>query len=290
MNPTELPPPRYVVEDPKGNHRYRIRRPDGTTSERLKSVTGVLAVINKPALVNWAARVACEQIESRLRSLAATAPSVVLTDEWIAAVVAEGKKRPTAVKDEAADLGTAAHAAFEAIIANRVPDVPPAIRPAVDEFRRWLATSGTVIVAQEIPVGSDKHQFGGRLDALGWRPGKGFGILDWKTSNGIYAEYALQTAGGYALAVEEQYGLLIEWVDIARFPKKAPWGSEVVPVTDIATARRAFLSALSLGRDLDAPLLGEPTYSTFAENAAAVEATRENARATNGKATAKLGF
>ena len=258
----KLPKPKYTVSDV--NHKYSIMLPSGETIGPLKSVTTILDVISKPALYQWYARMACEQIEQRLMVIAGQ--NIRLTPDWITEVVAEGRKRPKVVKDEAAELGTAAHAAFEALIKGASPIAPPEIAPAIEEFRRWLGQTKTTIVAQEVRVGSAKYKFGGRFDALGEREGK-IGILEWKTATGLYPEFALQTAGGYAIAVEEQYpGTKIEWVDIARFPKKSPWGTEICPVIDMAAAREGFLAALTLTRALKADLIGAASYSTFAEN------------------------
>jgi hypothetical protein len=286
----KLPAAAYAVTDPTGRHRYQIELPSGQIIPCECSVTGVLDVISKPALYNWYAKTACEQIRKRLLELSQAGRNVELTEQWIEAVVAEGRKRPTAVKDEAADLGTAAHAGFEDVLAGREPKVPTVIRPAIAEFETWLANTHTEIVESELPVGSATNRFGGRLDGLGYRDGA-WGIVDFKTSSGIYNEYALQTAGGYAIAVEEQYpGVLIEWADIVRFPKVAPWGSEAKPVADMTTARQAFLCALGLKRGLSRELIGPASYSTFAANAAAAEATRAGAKAKKAKATAKVGF
>ena len=253
----KLPTPRYTVDDPGNNHKYRIvGGPD-----KLASVTTILSSIAKPALYAWYAKMACDQIESRLKAMVGS--DVKLTDEWISEVIAEGRKRPNVVRDEAAELGTAAHLAFEAILKGEEPVAPDAIKQTIREFKTWFKSTDTEIVAQELPVASYIHEYGGRIDAIGYRDGK-WGILDWKTSTGIYAEMAFQVGGGYASAVEEQYGIKIEWADIVRFPKKEPWGTEVKPVKDLDLAKQGFFAALALTRLNDVDLiLGEPTYTTI---------------------------
>lgn len=271
-----LPQSRYQVTDPAGKHKYQIEIPGHDPITGLKSVTTVLGVISKPALYAWYAKTACDQIHAALQPL--VGQRVELTQQWVDRVVAEGRKRPTKVKDEAAELGTMAHAAFDEILAGKEPKVPDQIRSAVDEFRKWFAASGIEVVASELAIGSAEYQFGGRIDAIGYRNGQ-WGILDWKTGAGIYGEYALQTAGGYAIALEEQFpGIKVEWVDIVRFAKKEPWGSEVRPVADMENARRGFLDALDLCKALEVPMIGEASYSTFAENSAAADDLREKAR------------
>lgn len=279
----KLPTPTYTVDDPDGNHRYRIV--DGNNVvEKLASVTGILGSIAKPALYAWYAKMACEQIESRLKAMVGS--DVKLTDEWIAEVIAEGRKRPNVVRDEAAELGTAAHAAFEAILNGVEPTAPDAIKQTLTEFKTWFKSTDTEIVAQELPVASLKYHYGGRIDAIGYRDGK-WGILDWKTSTGIYPEMAFQVGGGYAIAVEEQYGIKVEWADIVRFPKKEPWGTEVKPVKALPLARQGFLAALALTRLNNVEsVLGEPTYSTIPK-AVATAKMRKKAVKTVREATEK---
>jgi len=283
-----LPEPAYTVTDPDGKHKYQIELPSGGTIRELESVTGVLNVINKPALINWATKTACDLIQGRLSCV--VGQRIELTEEWINGVVAEGRKRPKAIKDEAANLGTMAHEAFEEIMAGRAPKVPTAIQSAIEEFKKWFDSSNTEIVATELPIASELNRFGGRLDAVGYRNGT-WGILDWKTGSGIYGEYALQTAGGYAIAMEEQYpGVKIEWVDIVRFSKKEPWGSEVRPVVALEVARDGFLSALRLSRALKVGLIGQPSYTTFAAVAAEAENLRRESKQKSKEKTSLVGF
>ena len=284
-----LPTPKYVVSDPKENHRYRIELPNGTVVEKLVSVTGVLDVISKPALYQWYAKSACELIRQKLNTLANV--PIVITPEWIDEVVAEGRKRQDKIKDEAAEIGTAAHAAFERIIRGEpLGAVPPSVAEPAAEFARWFAKTNIRIVASELPVGSITHRFGGRIDALGVVGDDEWVLLDWKTSNGLYPEMALQVGGGYALALAEQYGVSVGRAYIARFSKKEPWGSECCELLDIAAAQRGFISALELKHTLAEALIGEPVYSTFAARAEQSEKTATKARKAAKARVGTLGF
>ena len=285
----KLPTPKYIVLDPEGKHRYQIWEENaGCLAGDLDSVTGVLNVINKPALVNWAAGAACDLIKAEL--LGALDQNVRISAEWIDSVVAAGRKRPKQIKDQAADVGSQAHAAFEGFLKGETLMIAvPEIKDMVGELEKWHAQSKTTIVATELPVGSLLHRFGGRIDAIGWRDGK-WGLPDWKTSSGIYPEMALQVAGGYAIAIEEQYGIKIEWADIVRFSKKAPWGMEIKPVVDMAAAKRGFFAAMALQRELGAQLLGEATYSTFAQRAEQSAAEKKVLSTKLKKKTAAVGF
>ncbi len=299
---------------------------------KLKSVTGTLGVINKPLLIPWAtnqgiaraiasliakpgdidataawiaeAIKAAKKSTGRGQSWAAALTTAMakkyefggkleLSAAFLAALIEAASKQPDKVKDEAADIGSMVHAAIEAIIKGEEPHVPERIATPVAEFRTWFAGTKTEIVAQELAVGSVKHLFGGRLDAIGVRKIDGkwrWGIGDWKTSAGIYEEMALQVAGGYAIAAEEQFpGLKIEWADIVRFAKAEPYGSESKPVLNMDVARRAFLGALQLGRDLETEFFGPASYSTFEARAAAKDEGKAKTSAAI-KAPAAIGF
>lgn len=254
----ELPKPRYTVTD--NNHRYTITMPDGSTVGPLKSVTGVLDVIAKPALINWAAREAAAYFKAEiLRAGRGISPETL---EQIAADAAGAHRRKA---KDAADLGSACHDAFEAIINNREPaNLPPELVEPVNAFKAYRLQSDIEVVATELAVASLGLRYGGRLDFLGYSPSRGgWGIGDYKTSSGFYGnEYAYQAGGGYARAVEEQYGVDIKWSEVVRFSKKPPYESEARPVTDVRAAIAGFEEALALLRRNEVPLIGSPTFTS----------------------------
>lgn len=253
-----LPDPRYLVTDK--NHRYTIELPNGERVGPLKSVTGVIGIIDKPALKGWAAREAAKFFKTEILRLGSRALDVAML-EGIANDAAKAHMR---IAKDAADLGTACHNIFEAIIQGREPDVIPAelAEPAKD-FKRWRLSTDIEIVAVEPAVASVEHRFGGRIDAVGYSKERGgFGIVDYKTSSGFYGnEYAYQV-GGYAIALEEQFAIPVTWAEVIRFGKKPPYDSEGRAVVDMDAARLGFKTALALGRVNETPLLGPPTFST----------------------------
>lgn len=97
-------------------------------------------------------------------------------------------------RDEAAEAGTLAHDMIEAFILSRpAPDLA-GVNPQIAEratnafaqFREWWEQTRIEIVATERAYVSERHQFGGTVDAIG-RDTKGRIVLvDWKTSNGVY--------------------------------------------------------------------------------------------------------
>lgn len=226
----------------------------GSESIRYPSVTGFLSVINKPALVPWAKKEALSLVESALikRLDGKRCAKFILNKAWVDNVISDAKKRPDQLKDEAADLGTRAHAFIDLIIHGREPDaIPPEIDAPVRAFKDWWKSSGIELVMGDTKVASRIHGYGGSLDALGRRNGR-FIILDWKTSSGIYAEYALQVAA-YAQAFTETFGFPCKDAVIVRFGKKPPVEFEVKELADVKRSLDAFLAAKALKESLEKP-------------------------------------
>lgn len=246
------PVPRYKVElVVQGKaHLYDAAWEGG--HERYHSVTGYLSVIGKPALVPWAKKEALALVESAMikRLAGKDSARVVLNKSWISDLLQEAKRRPDQIKDQAADLGTRAHAFIDEIIHGREPaEIPAEILGPVRAFKDWWKGSGIELVMGDTKVASRLHGYGGSLDALGRRNGKLI-ILDWKTSSGIYPEYALQVAA-YAQAFEETYGAPCAGAVIVRFGKKLPIEFEVKELADLKLSLQAFLAAKTLKESLD---------------------------------------
>jgi len=278
----KLPEPKYIVSE--DNHKYSIVLPAGETIGPLKSVTGILQVLNKPALIGWAAREAANYFKAELLRLGRTALDPAMLDQM--AKDAAGAHRRKA--KDAADLGSKCHEIFQTIIQGKEPEMIPSelVEPTLD-FKRWRMQSDIEIVALELPVASLEYRFGGRLDAVGHSKTRGgFGIVDYKTSKSLeYGnEYSYQV-GGYAAALSEQYGIDVAWAEIVRFGKTAPFDSEARAVTDLPAATAGFLSAVALTRSGDVRLIGEPSFCTKT-----VRAVESPVSARKKNAASALGF
>lgn len=75
---------------------------------------------------------------------------------------------------------------------------------AFHNFKRWYSQNRMELIAGEVALVSEEHQFGGRLDAIGTETG--LALLDWKSGKGgsIYANFLYQLAG-YAILWEENF-------------------------------------------------------------------------------------
>lgn len=278
----KLPPARYAVGDV--NHKYTITMPDGSTIGPLISVTKVLSVIAKEALIGWAAREASDYFKGELLRLGARALDVATLEQ----IAKDAKMAHRRKSKDAADLGTAIHAACEDVVHGRESTaMNPAIVPPVNAFKRYRLQSDIEIVATELAVGSAEHAYGGRLDFLGYSKKRGWVLGDLKSSSGFYGvEYALQVAGGYGQALFEQYGIEISAAEIVRLSKKPPFEMEVRPITDVENSIDGFLTALKMVRINAMPLIGAPIFEHGGEEQAP-EAKKVVAKK---KTTSDMGF
>lgn len=159
----------------------------------ITGVTTILGVINKPALLSWAAGCAVDFI--------ATAQSLdagILKD----AVTAYAKKR-----DKAGDIGTLAHEIIAQYIQNQIADIkkpiaiPESVAPMYLNFVKWAEDNKVKFISSEQRVYSEKSWYCGTYDFDCEIDGKLY-LGDLKTSSGIYPEMFFQTAA-YQNAVQE---------------------------------------------------------------------------------------
>ena len=108
--------------------------------------------------------------------------------------------------------GTLVHEAVEAILLGQHPDVDPAVRPAVESFKKFLEANSIQVLPElvEKRVINFDHRYAGTVDALALINGK-FGVLDIKTSQAIYRDYNLQTAA-YMDALKHDHTLQTRWI------------------------------------------------------------------------------
>jgi hypothetical protein len=105
-------------------------------------------------------------------------------------------------KDDAADVGTLVHAKIEEhykgikakIDTEHFTEEQHAqADSALFAFFSWIENFKARIVETEIHLVDEEWQYGGTPDAVAW-VGSELCLLDWKTSNGVYADHLVQLA------------------------------------------------------------------------------------------------
>lgn len=170
----------------RGNSRYYVH-PD--TGAKVPGVTSVLGMLPKPFLQHWTGKVVAEYAIDNLGDMV----NLTLRGDRQGAIdYLKGAPRRTTAA--AAELGTLAHEAFEAIANGKDPKVSPDVVPFATLFRRMLDDTGLVVSLQEQTIYSEQWDYAGSFDGFGHIDGKPV-FIDYKTTrSGVHAEVAMQLA------------------------------------------------------------------------------------------------
>lgn len=142
---------------------------------------------------------------------------------WAWKLGTEGKDYRS-IRDAAGDAGTLAHSMIDAHIHGTQPIIAgdeETIRKATNAFNAYLAwqeNSKFQIQWTERQLVSEAHKYGGTPDAFGTLNNQPV-LIDWKSSNAVYADYLLQLAA-YAELIREVDGIEVQGFYLCRFSKE----------------------------------------------------------------------
>jgi hypothetical protein len=224
--------------------------------QKLPSVTHVLQVIGKPALIAWAAneeRAACLGAAADLYLDVAQTPPMtrpVYLSTLEARIGKEKAHRKTLAK--AGEIGSQAHALIEWDLRRSLGQVvgpePKVVDDAQWAFMAWQDWARAVDLkplAIEQVVFSLTHEYAGTLDLLAAVNGVTT-VVDWKTGKAIYAEAHLQNAA-YRTAINEMGHGPVSHGLIVRLPKvQTDPAFEVAESPALDELMPTFLHALGL--------------------------------------------
>lgn len=176
--------------------------------KKLPSVTTILGILNKPALMPWCAKITAAEF----RRLVEDGNTDLDEVEQLA------KKAYRAKSKEAMDIGTKVHEAiqnfFDSNLTMKADEVQDEdARRGFEAFLLWGATHDVDIISYEQVV-SDGETYAGRYDMLATVDGV-LTLVDFKTSTGIWPEYWMQTAA-YASCLQEN----VQAVAVLRIDKE----------------------------------------------------------------------
>ncbi len=212
----------FVYND--GQHKYTVSKKVGetwTTPVPVTGITTITSIINKEALVPWAAKITAETFVELLQG----DPSMKL-----AVAAAEARKAPQNAANKGKGAGTIAHKLVEALHKGKDVIMPedPEMRVVAENIKiQHLAFEKDFEpenIHVEKPMYSLKHDFAGTDDVLCKMGGKTI-LIDYKSTNrgyynpdGIYAENFAQL-GGQSILVEEMLGTEVDDLWIVNFAK-----------------------------------------------------------------------
>lgn len=224
-----------LAETVKGKGRH-YRHPE--TELLVPSVTNVLAMLNKPALVGWAAR----EVAMLAATMREVLPQMSYEDTVDLLKGAASRKG-----NSAGARGTTIHSWLEDMLLGRKP--PELTGQALDyeaAAQSWYDTFDPEVIATETTMFADGYA--GTADAVVRMHGEVW-LLDFKTSKAVYGEAALQAA---ALAngslwhdgVTPLTSVRIDRLGIVRIGLNGKW--ELKEVADRTAQLDAFLSLLNV--------------------------------------------
>ena len=188
----------------ESNHRYYY---DGKPVPGVTTILG--ATIPKPQLIPWAVRMACEYL-TKLIELGQT---IDINH------IEEARREHTRKKDEAADVGTLAHAWVENHIKGVDQEMPedPRVLNGVNAFLKWEEERKPKYLHSELRLYSKKWKVAGTADIVAI-VGDKIVLIDVKSGNGIYAEAYIQTSAYRAML--EEIDIKAESIEIIRISKE----------------------------------------------------------------------
>lgn len=221
------------------------------------SVTHVLSVIGKPALVNWAANtertLVCEAAADLYCDTAAI-PAKMSRPAYLSTLQARIGKTKAHQRElaKAGEIGTQAHQLIEWNLRRQLgqetgPE-PPVVDDAQWAFMAWQDWADSVQLkphAIEQVLWSHVHGYAGTMDLLADVKGV-LTLLDWKTGKAIYPEAFLQNAA-YQMALREMGHLAPRAGLIVRVPKvQTDPAFEVAEVPPVEPLFQTFLAVKQL--------------------------------------------
>lgn len=220
---------------------YKVR------GKRVPSVTTVLGKFQDPGgLMYWANSLAVEPlkeaitlVESVLKGWGGSASTRQSLQSFIRSKPLQ-RADYRRVGNKAAEAGTIAHNLVDLWIhsdpqtqknlATQTPEDIAVVTKcdlleatqalsAFSAFIEWESTNEFQLLETEVSLVSEKYNYGGTLDCLGYISGSKFILLDWKTSKRLYAEYIVQLSA-YGNLWNENWEPSVNEYHLVRFDKQ----------------------------------------------------------------------
>ncbi len=230
----------FGERDWKGNNIHIFKDKDGN---KIESVTSFTRVIDKPFLVPWAVKLTREFLIEKLSK------GAKITEE----LIHEAANQHNIAREASADIGTTIHKWIAQWIVGKGKkkiEIPKdeKVRNGILAFMKFQDEHKVKWLESEKIVYSKKHNYAGILDAVG-KIGKDTVLIDFKSSNGLYPEFAFQAAG-YQIAYEEEMKKKLDYKIIVGFGKETG-EFQIKEYRDGEEDKNAFLGCVYLKRRLD---------------------------------------
>src|SRR3990167_1747197 len=178
------------------NNEEHVHTLDGHALTGTSSIGNVLA---KPALIQWAANMACSYVKDNLTEM-----------ESLDEVLKEAKYAHKKKKEKAATEGTDLHAELEKFVKWQIRDGETVMSfdPKIEPFIEWSRANVKKFIASEAHCYDQDLFVGGITDCVAELNDGKLAVIDFKSSREAYITHFIQ-ASGYAIQIEKN-GLFSE--------------------------------------------------------------------------------
>jgi len=232
--------PEYsVLYQDKPYHKYWRLHKDGR-EEKIPSVTKITGILDKPALLGWAAGLTARFIIDQIPDI--KSGKLILTPDDAEKLYKKAKAEANRVKEEAGDYGTLIHKTVEDYvkykymgIGSHPKDLIPEAKKSLDSFKTLCGVLKlTRVLASEKILYSPQYNLGGTIDLVVEANSK-VEIWDLKTSSGFYPEMVMQFSA-YRDLWNENFEEKATGIRGIRLDKKdfLPYQKEFTQFQDIA--------------------------------------------------------
>lgn len=232
-----------ILDFIESKHWYKVN------GDFVPSVTGITkAAGGGDALIYWAVNCACDFLENAIP----VGESITLDELRKAAIIDGARSAHRKAKAKALTIGEQAHEWVEKYIKSRiagergVPELPvnTQIRSSVEAFLDWESQNKVSYRLSERKIYSKQYNYAGTLD-IEAETKDGLGVIDIKTSTGIWTSYKYQVAAYQNARVEETNDTYTS-SQIVRIPKDGGDVESYMLGDEYRTAFEGFLGCLVL--------------------------------------------
>jgi len=230
----------FEIQLNEASHRYFYE--EAGKKIYLPSVTTIINILDKPALLFWHVKQTVAYIGQHLPELRAED----LTKEKALEILGKAKEYAKELAQEQADIGKKIHDLIHLHLLGEKIDLSvedEKVQAGFLAFLSWLNEHEFEPLAMEKIIYHPEYMYAGKLDVAGILDGE-LAIMDWKSSNGIYLEHYLQLSA-YVKAYQAMENKPVKKAFIIHLGKED--GSFMAyEMKDIETPFSLFLSCLNI--------------------------------------------
>lgn len=204
-----------IKQSSKAHIVYKLQN-----GKKVPGTTTILSVLNKPALMHWAWDLGMNGIDYRT------------------------------YRDTTARIGTLAHHLVQCDMTGETPDMSEYSPLEIDQaensllsYYEWRKGKNIIAIENELPLVSEKFEYGGTIDILAEIDGE-LWLIDVKTGKAIYTEMLHQLAAYRQLLNENGYD--VQKAKILRIGRDETEGFEERTITDFSKHWELFYHCLQI--------------------------------------------